>query len=485
MSSTLAAPDPEADSRPRLWSPARNRNFRLLWAGQSLSLLGDGFSVIAFSWITLTLTGSTLALGYVLAFQAVPRALFTLVGGTLGDTWSTRTLMAVSSFARAALMAAVGLIGLADGLTVWMLCAAAAAFGTVDAFFHPARVAILPSVVDEKTLPPANALLSAGARTAAVIGPGIGGTVIAFTGAPAAFLVDAVCFAVCGWCVLAIRPRQRTAQDDSADTSSASAAGSGSDSGSDSGFPDSVSGDRASGVGEGGGEKTLVVEKTDGGKVDGGKAGGEGPPDPGPAAQLSLGARIREGVVYTWRDPRLRTIVALDTAINFCYSGPFVVGFATLANEVLSGGSATLGLLNGALAGGALLGALAGGAVGGRLRVGLLVAALAGWLAMGMTVLGLVESTVAVLAVVLTMGFGIGFQGVYGISWIQRNIPQNVLSRVISVDMVLGYAVAPVSLIVCGALAGSSPTLLFSFVGVMLLMTGLAVLCSRSVREMR
>ncbi|MBU7597107.1 MFS transporter [Streptomyces sp. P38-E01] len=499
MSSTLAAPDPEADSRPRLWSPARNRNFRLLWAGQSLSLLGDGFSVIAFSWITLTLTGSTLALGYVLAFQAVPRALFTLVGGTLGDTWSTRTLMAVSSFARAALMAAVGLIGLADGLTVWMLCAAAAAFGTVDAFFHPARVAILPSVVDEKTLPPANALLSAGARTAAVIGPGIGGTVIAFTGAPAAFLVDAVCFAVCGWCVLAIRPRQRNAQDGSADTSSAAVSGpdSGSESGPDSGTgsasgsPDSGAGDRTSG----GDEKTLagespdargsVEEKAVAEKADGGKTGAEQQPDPGPAAQLSLGARIREGVVYTWRDPRLRTIVALDTAINFCYSGPFVVGFATLANEVLSGGSATLGLLNGALAGGALLGALAGGAVGGRLRVGLLVAALAGWLAMGMTVLGLVDSTVAVLAVVLTMGFGIGFQGVYGISWIQRNIPQNVLSRVISVDMVLGYAVAPVSLIVCGALAGRSPTLLFSFVGVILLLTGLAVLSSRSVREMR
>lgn len=466
MSGTLAAPDPEADRRPRLWTPARNRNFRLLWAGQSLSLLGDGFSVIAFSWITLTLTGSTLALGYVLAFQAVPRALFTLVGGTLGDTWSTRTLMAVSSFARAALMAAVGLTGLAGGLTVWMLCAAAAAFGTVDAFFHPARVAILPSVVDEKTLPPANALLSAGARTAAVIGPGIGGTVIAVTGAPAAFLVDAVCFAVCGWCVLAIRPRQRDAED------SGTAKGTAADGEVDSRTADD-------GV-EDGVEKQLGEHGT-----SGEKDGEETKAGAGPDAQLSLGARIREGVVYTWRDPRLRTIVALDTAINFCYSGPFVVGFATLANEVLSGGSATLGLLNGALAGGALLGALVGGAVGGRLRVGLLVAALAGWLAMGMTVLGLVHSTVAVLAVVLAMGFGIGFQGVYGISWIQRNIPQNVLSRVISVDMVLGYAVAPLSLIVCGALARNSPTVLFSFVGVLLLVTGLAVLSSRVVREMR
>jgi hypothetical protein len=173
MATTLAEPDPGADAgrRPRLWAPARNRNFRLLWMGQSLSLLGDGFSVIAFAWITLTLTDSTLALGFVLAFQAVPRALFTLVGGSLGDSWSTRTLMAVSSFARAGLMAMVGIVGLTGNLTVWMLCAAAAAFGTVDAFFHPARVAILPTVVEPDMLPPANALLGAGARTAAVIGP--------------------------------------------------------------------------------------------------------------------------------------------------------------------------------------------------------------------------------------------------------------------------------------------------------------------------
>lgn len=203
MATTLAA------DRPRLWAPARHRSFRLLWTGQALSLLGDGFSVVAFSWITLSLTGSTLTLGYVLAFQAVPRALLTLVGGTLGDTWSTRTLMVASSWTRAVLMATVGAAGLTGHLTVWMLCAAAAAFGAVDAFFQPARVSILPSVVDKDLLAPANALLGAGARTAAVLGPAVGGVVIALTQAPVAFLVDAVCFALCGLCVARIHTRPR------------------------------------------------------------------------------------------------------------------------------------------------------------------------------------------------------------------------------------------------------------------------------------
>ncbi|MFF8993677.1 MFS transporter [Streptomyces sp. NPDC014983] len=423
MATTLAG------AGPRLWAPARQRSFRLLWLGQSLSLLGDGFSVVAFSWITLGLTGSTLTLGYVLAFQAVPRALLTLVGGTLSDSWSTRTLMIASSWTRAVLMAGVGLEGLTGHLTVWMLCAAAAAFGAVDAFFQPARVSILPSVVDENLLTPANALLGAGSRTAAVVGPAVGGVVIALTRAPVAFVVDAVCFALCGWCVSRITTRPRAA---------AAAQG--------------------------------AAEPKDG-------TGAERPP--------SLGARIREGVAFTLRDPRLRTVVVLDTAVNFCYAGPFTVGFATLADQVLRGGSATLGVLNGSLAGGAMLGTLAGGAMGGRPRVGLLVAALAGWLAAGMAVLGLVHSTPAVVATVLAMGFAIGFQGVFGLSWIQRNIPGEVLSRVISVDMVLGYAAAPLSLIVCGALARTGALALFGVVAGVLALTGLAVLGSRAVREMR
>ncbi|URN14516.1 MFS transporter [Streptomyces radiopugnans] len=278
-------------------------------------MLGDGFSYIAFSWMTLTLTGSTLALGYVLTFQAVPRALLTLVGGSLGDTWSPRALMVCSSWARAVLMAAVGLGGLTGTLQLWMLCAAAAAFGAVDAFFQPARVSILPSVVDKETLTSANALLGAGARVSAVLGPATGGLVVALSHAPVAFLVDAVCFALCGLCVARIRTAPREKEEEAPD------AGATSDSGA---------------------------------------------PAPEPGAGETLAARIRAGVRYAWRDPRIRTMLVVDTAVNFCYAGPFTIGFATLARTSLEGGSATLGVLNGALAGGAILGTLAGGAVGGR-----------------------------------------------------------------------------------------------------------------------
>jgi hypothetical protein len=331
--------------------------------------------------------------------------------------------MTSSSLTRALVMGAVGAAGLNGGLGLWMLLGAAAVFGAVDAFFQPARVTVLPSVVDKELLTQANALLGTGTRISAVLGPALGGLVVAVTQPSVAFVVDAACFALCGLLVSRIRP---------------------------------LPGRTPAGAGGSGGAK------------------GDG-----------LGTRIREGIRFTLADSRIRTIIMLDTAVNFSYAGPFTVGFATLARAAGHGGSTTLGLLNGALAGGAMLGTLVGGLVKGSPRVGLMVAALAGWLAIGMGALGLVGNPVAAVAVVLAMGFGIGFQGVFGLSWIQRNIPGEVLSRVVSVDMVLGYAAAPISLVACGALARSGAGALFALPAVILALTALATLSSRQVREMR
>lgn len=416
MTTTLS----ESPSGGRLFAPARLPSFRLLWLGQVLSLVGDGFSYIAFAWITLSLTQSTLALGIVLALQAIPRALLTMVGGSLSDRFSARALMTMSSWARAAVMTAVAVAGFAGLLNIGLLCVAAALFGAVDAFFQPARMSILPTVVDKDMLVPANALLSVGSRVAAVLGPAIGGVVVAFSDAHFAFLVDGVCFALCGLCV----SRVRTLRKPAAPTAE---------------------------------QRPLE----------------------------SMLTRIKAGIRFAMADARIRGMVAADMAVTFCYAGAFTVGFATLAKTQLDGGATTLGILSGALAGGAMLGGLAGGTVSIRPRVGLMVAALTSWLAIGMLVLGLLPGTVAAVATVLAMGFGIGFEGVFTLSWVQRNVDESMLSRVISFDMVLGYAVAPISLVLCGALADVRPDLMFIGAAVILGATTVGLLSSRPVREMR
>ena len=69
----------------------RSRNFRLLWIGEAVSLLGDQFTLIALPWLVLQLTGDALAMGTVLALAGVPRAIFILLGGALTDRFSPRT----------------------------------------------------------------------------------------------------------------------------------------------------------------------------------------------------------------------------------------------------------------------------------------------------------------------------------------------------------------------------------------------------------
>jgi MFS family permease len=81
----------------------RNPNFRLLWAGQATSILGDQFSMIAMPWLVLKLTGSDpVALGTVLALGSVPRALFMLLGGAVTDRLSQRMVMLISDILRLA-----------------------------------------------------------------------------------------------------------------------------------------------------------------------------------------------------------------------------------------------------------------------------------------------------------------------------------------------------------------------------------------------
>mgnify|MGYP000072391314 CR=1 FL=1 len=74
-------------------SPLRVRNFRLLWIGEGISLLGDQFYLIALPWLVLQLTGSALALGGIMAIASIPRAVFMLIGGAFVDRYSPRSVV--------------------------------------------------------------------------------------------------------------------------------------------------------------------------------------------------------------------------------------------------------------------------------------------------------------------------------------------------------------------------------------------------------
>ncbi len=182
--------------------PFRFRDFRLLFTGETISVVGDYFHFVALAWLTLQLTGSGLALGSVLMVAAIPRAVFMVVGGALSDRWSPRSLMLYSNAVRAVLVGIIAALVLTGQIQLWHLYLMAAIFGVVDALFYPAINSIIPMLVDEEALPPANALLQGSQQLAGLIGPAIAGFVVALVQTGPAFVVDAVSFAVAATALL-------------------------------------------------------------------------------------------------------------------------------------------------------------------------------------------------------------------------------------------------------------------------------------------
>jgi MFS family permease len=185
-----------ATPRRRPWTVFSSSPFRKLWAATTLSLFGDFFSYIAMAWLVLQLTGSSLALGTVLVVQALPRAVLMVVGGALADRVSPRLTMLASMGLRAVVVAPLAVLVLTGRVQMWQVYGIAAVFGIVDAFFLPARSSMLPKVVADHELEPGNAVLNVTMSVSIILGPVLGGLIVAALGIGWAFAGDAACFAI-------------------------------------------------------------------------------------------------------------------------------------------------------------------------------------------------------------------------------------------------------------------------------------------------
>ena len=212
-------PAPEAAApRPRPWTVFSSGSFRKLWVATTLSLFGDFFSYIAMARLVLQLTGSSLALGTVLVVQALPRAALMVVGGALADRISPRLTMLGSMGLRAVAVAPLAVLVLTGRVQMWEVYGIAVVFGIVDAFFMPARSSILPSVIADHELEPGNAVLNVTAQVSIILGPVLGGLIVAVLGIGWAFAGDAACFVIgflfILWLQAAARPSAGQAHPD-------------------------------------------------------------------------------------------------------------------------------------------------------------------------------------------------------------------------------------------------------------------------------
>ena len=181
--------------------------FRLLFAGQVLSLVGDRVMLVALPFAVLEAGGSIEAVGLVVTAQLVPFLVFALAGGVISDRGDRRRVLIASDVARLVVQGVGGVLLVADAASPLTLGILAALYGTADAFFQPAFTGLLPQTVSHAgQLQPANALRGLSFSVSNIAGPAIAGVLVGSIGAGAAMLFDAGSFAVSVACLLRLRP---------------------------------------------------------------------------------------------------------------------------------------------------------------------------------------------------------------------------------------------------------------------------------------
>jgi MFS family permease len=184
------------------------RQFRLLFLGQALSVVGDRMTAVVLPFAVLSIGGSATDVGLVAAAGFLPFIFLGLIGGVVADRIERRRILIASDLLRLATQATAGILLISGAAEVWHLALLTAAFGAADSFFSPAFSGLMPlTIAEPHHLQPANALRGMSFSTGSIVGPALGGVFVAAIGEGGALLVDAGTFAVSVLCLLALRPR--------------------------------------------------------------------------------------------------------------------------------------------------------------------------------------------------------------------------------------------------------------------------------------
>jgi MFS family permease len=170
--------------------------FRLLWAGQATSAIGDGLMSIALAFAVLRIGGSATQLGLVLAVGLVSRVAFYLVGGVWADRLPRQFVMLASDLVRAAQQFIVGALLITGTARMWHLILGAIVYGLAAAFFQPASTGLVPATVSRSRLQQANALMGLSRSTTSVAGPLLSGVLVALFGPGWVFIINGITFIV-------------------------------------------------------------------------------------------------------------------------------------------------------------------------------------------------------------------------------------------------------------------------------------------------
>lgn len=176
------------------FAPLRHRNFRLLWTGLIVSNTGSWMQFVALGYLVDRLTQSPLYLGILAATQAVPRLLFSLLGGTMADRIDRRRLLVVTNVFLMVSATLLGVLTATERIRIWQVLVIAALNSLAQSFDMPARHSMVPTLVEEREVLSAISLNSVAFNGAGIFGPSVGGVLIAVIGEAGCFFVNAASY---------------------------------------------------------------------------------------------------------------------------------------------------------------------------------------------------------------------------------------------------------------------------------------------------
>jgi predicted MFS family arabinose efflux permease len=380
----------------RSLAPLRHRGFRLLAAGQLSSNVGDAFYAVALPWYVLSHHGGALLLGTVLAAYGIPRTVLLAVGGQASDRWGPWTVMMASDGVRVLAAAALAVAAATGPARAVILVPIAVVLGSGEGLFLPGSFSIIPTLLPDADLQAGNALASAGTQLATLVGPAVGGAMVALAGPSPAFGLDAASFAVSVLTLAGVRALQRTPAA-------------------------AVPAPRS-------GEDSALAPASD-------------------AATTTCDPDTRT-VRGLLRSERVLQLALLVTVVaNLGSGGIDGVALPSLAHGPLHTGAGGFGALIAAFGAGALLGTLVAAHAGRARRPA--IAASAAFLteAIFIAIVPYLGNAFGAAAALVGLGVMNGFGNVVMITAFQRWAPPNMLGRLSGLLMLASFGVFPVSVV--------------------------------------
>jgi MFS family permease len=401
-------------------APLRDSAFRRLIVGQLASGIGDSFYAVALPWYVLSAHGGALLLGTVLACYGASRAVVTALGGAAADRFEPWLVMIAADLVRAVALVGFAIAAASTRPSLVLLAPIAIVLAAGSGLFLPASNTIIPALLDDEQLQAGNAVSSGNSQLSGIIGPAIGGPVVALLGASTAFSVDAATFLVSVLSLVTVRRAVHA--------------------------------------------RTLSKAAK--------------PADaPRPSKASGIVALIRE-------QPVLITVCIMLIVANLVTGGMLSVGLPALAHGPLHAGATGYGLLVATFSIGALLGTVAAARLGRPRRPAVVASLtyLAG--AAVTAAIPYLGGPIGAGVALGGFGLALGFGNVITNTAIMRWAPRPLLGRVIALALVASYSVYPLSTVLAGLVVhglGTAP--LFPLSGAVTALAVFGALTRRSWRD--